>query len=557
MKRLLFLLICFNQFNVNAQFTEKFYHLDSYATEASFDSLVRKEIQTHDSLSESYYLITYPILAGATSWVPQFIRIFNKIKNTNNDIVILYYLNGGLREKDIPLFMKEKLKMTDAEMKKVKTIFNDELYTTISNGRNLVRLQYYFRRKLYYDEAGKWHDVASTNLPEEKITIKQINKIQLKEIDSLLLFERDQIFPFKEDKLLILSDAKNEILELDVNSGVVKPFISINKLFNATDIYCKYFANGDTSACYYAKKLEHKVTSIGRQTLKIDGIKKVNDFLYLSGGIEAFVQDKKDYTFKNEEGEKVTIAASEPSTSYFGLIFKYNLITKQFEIFRLEELPETRKDFPFIYPDCGFFMKQDTIVTGMNTWHKKGINTFNLINLIPKDGSYKPSNKLAPLEIKSPLLADNFNKSFFYTFNEQQYFSINFSKYIYLVGREKPQSSLYGNGSSPYSIEKVPEFVEDTSSSLLVNFSIHDMKPIFNNSYLLIYCDFKGQPIFELKNRMLKTVDIIDAKSIKGLERYYSNNFRIDLLIDNDKIYYKSIDNGEMFLNVFSIQPAK
>jgi hypothetical protein len=55
---------------------------------------------------------------------------------------------------------------------------------------------------------------------------------------------------------------------------------------------------------------------------------------------------------------------------------------------------------------------------------------------------------------------------------------------------------------------------------------------------------------------MLKTVDIIDAKSIKGLERYYSNNYRIDLLIDNDKIYYKSIDNGEMFLNVFSILPV-
>jgi hypothetical protein len=163
---------------------------------------------------------------------------------------------------------------------------------------------------------------------------------------------------------------------------------------------------------------------------------------------------------------------------------------------------------------------------------------------------------LAPLELKSPLLADNYNKSFFYTFNEQQYFSINFSKNIYLVGREKPQSSLYGNGSSPYSIEKVPDFVEDTSSLLLVNFSIHDMKPVLNNNYLLTYCDFKGHPIFELKNRMLKTVDIIDAKSIKGLERYYSNNFRIDLLIDNDRIYYKSIDNGEMYLNIFSILPV-
>ncbi len=89
-----------------------------------------------------------------------------------------------------------------------------------------------------------------------------------------------------------------------------------------------------------------------------------------------------------------------------------------------------------------------------------------------------------------------------------------------------------------------------------MNFSIHDIKPILDNNYLLTYCDYKGQPIFELKNRMLKTVDIIDAKSIKGFERYYSNSFRVDLLINQDKIFYKSIENGEMYLNVFSITKA-
>jgi hypothetical protein len=173
--------------------------------------------------------------------------------------------------------------------------------------------------------------------------------------------------------------------------------------------------------------------------------------------------------------------------------------------------------------------------------------------LVLTNGTYKPASKLAAKEIKSPFLADNFNKSFFYTFNEQQYFSVNFSKNIYLVGRENPQATFYGNGSAPYVIEKVPEFVEDTATALEMNFSIHDIKPILENSYLLTYCDYKGQPIFELKNRMLKTVDIIDAKSIKGLERYYSNSFRVDLLINHDKIFYKSIENGEMYLNIFSI----
>lgn len=554
MKRTVFLIFWIIQLNVKAQFTDKFYHLDAYARESNFDSLIRAEV--NGNLSESYYLITYPVLAGATSWVPQFIRIFNKIKNTKNDIIILYYLNGGLREKDIPLFMREKLKLTDSEIGRIKVIFNDDLYNTISNGRNLVRLQYFFRRKLFYDEAGKWHDVASSYLPEEKINIKLTHKIPLKGIDSLLLFERDQVFPFDDDKLIILSDAKNEILELDINSGVVKPIISITKLYSATDLYCKYFSNGDSSACNYAKALEHKVTSIGRQTLKIDGLKKVDNYLYLFGGIEAFVQDKKDYTFKNEEGQSITIAATEPSTSYFSLVFKYNLNTKHFEVYKLEELPETKKSFPFIYPDCGFIMKHDTIIAGMNTWHKKGPNTLSLINLVLTNGTYKPASKLEPKEIKSPFLADNFNKSFFYTFNQQQYFSVNFSKNIYLVGRENPQSTFYGNGSAPYVVEKVPEFVEDTSTTLEMNFSIHDIKPILDNNYLLTYCDYKGQPIFELKNRMLKTVDIIDAKSIKGFERYYSNSFRVDLLINQDKIFYKSIENGEMYLNVFSITKA-
>lgn len=554
MKPTLLLLFAINFLSLNAQFTSAFYHLDAYKQEASHDSLIRNELD--GKLTESYYLITYPILAGATSWVPQFIRIYNNIKNTNNDIVILFYLNGGLRKKDISLFMKDKLKLSDAEINRIKLVYSDDLYSLISNGRHLVRLQYYFRRNLYYDEAGKWHDVAATTLPQEQLNIVQTHKIKLKGIDTLLLFERDQMFWSKKDKLLIMADAKNEILELDVNTGEVKSIITITNLFTSTDIFCKYFSKEDTAACNYAKNLEHKVTSIGRQTLKIDGVDCIGNYLYLSSGIEAFIRNKKEYSFKNEEGQKVTIAANEPTLSYFGIIFKYDLTNKTCEVFSMQELPETKKDFPYIYPDCGFTMKEDTIIAGMNVWHNKGINTFSLINLILKNGTYTPGKTISPSNIKSPLLADNYNKSFFYTINNKGYFSLNFSGNIYLVGNQNIQSTLYGNGSAPYQTEKVPEFVEDTSG-LEINFSIHDMKPVLNNKYLLTYCDYKNQPILEVKNQDLETIDIIDAKSIIGLERYLTNPFRIDLLIAEDKIYYKSIEQDEMYLNVFSIIPAE
>jgi hypothetical protein len=152
------------------QFDTSFYHRDKWEKEQNFDSLIRVEL--NGKLSNSYYVITYPLLAGTTSWVPQFIKIYNKIKNTKKDIVLVFYLDGSLRKKDIPLFMHDLFKLSEEEIKQIKIIYNDNLYETLTENRHLVRLQYYFRRNLYYNEAGKWHKVTVESLPVEKINIK-------------------------------------------------------------------------------------------------------------------------------------------------------------------------------------------------------------------------------------------------------------------------------------------------------------------------------------------------------------------------------------------------
>lgn len=532
-----------------AQFNSNFYYKDVYSKQNNFDSLIRSELQ--NNLTESYYVITTPLIGATTSWAPQFIQLWNRLKKTQNDIVMLCYTNGGLRKKDMPLFFHKLFKLSDEEIKKIKYIYNDDLYEIVSEKRNLVRLQYYFRRNLYYNEGGKWHDVRGVVLPDEKIKIEQTGKIKLTGIDSLMLFERDALFPFKKDHLLLLADATNEIFDLNTQTGELKSVLLLSNIFTATDLYCKYFAH-DTAACNLAKREEYYYKNINRKVIEVESLKHENGKLILSVSIQTVERDNADYNFKNDEGKKSKIKAGEATLNLHAFIMYYDLATKQFEIYKLNEIPETKERSPYIMDANGLYLIGDTIITTTHSWHKKGDNSLSIVKLIPKKREYYPVEGISPKNKVSGLLQDYYSKNFFYRFNDTDYFSANYSGDIYLVGRDKVQSTFYGNGSKPYSVQKYATFFEDTVTAN-VNFLFHDIKPILNNKYLLAYCKYKGHPIFELKNRMLKTVDIIDAKKIKGLERYLTSKYREDILINEDKVYYKSIENDEMYLNVFSI----
>ena len=532
-----------------AQFDSKFYHREVYQN--NYDSLLR--IQLHNNLTESYYVITYPILGATTSWIPQFIKIFNKIKKTKYDIVLLCYTNGGLRKKDFPFFMKNMLKLSDENIKKVKCIFNDSLYSVVSEKKILVRLQYYFRRHLYYNEGEKWHNINQIAIPHERISIKQTEKIKITGIDSIMLFERDPIYQYKENHLIMLGDAKNEVYDLNTQTGEVTTLLSLKKHFNASDLYCKNFALNDTTKCYFALKNEQNALKYGRKTLMIDDVKYYKNKLVLSISIEAFESNQNNYIFKNDENQIDTIKKGESSLNLFSFIMIFDVETKKFVIYKSNELTETKKCDPYVMTGSGFIMKGDTIVTNSNKYFSNGYTSYGIVSLVKRNNEYFPIEDRLPKDKFSELVSDYYFKNFFFDFNSQIYYSTNITDEIFLLGRNQVQSKFYGNGLKPYKNQKILKFIEDTIEPE-INFLIHEIKPILDDKFVLAFINYKNNYIFELKNRMLKTVDIIEASSIQGLERYLSCKYRTDLYIEKNKIFYKSIENDEMYLNIFTIE---
>lgn len=554
--RLISIILLFTFFGLTckAQFDSSSYYKDTWNKQHIFDSLIRKELK--GNLSESYFVITYPVLAGTTSYASQFIKAYDKIKNTKHDIVVLYYMDGGLRKRDIPLFMHDLFKLSNDDIRKIKIICNDKLYETITEKRNLLRLQYYYRRHLFYNEATKWHKLNLDILPQEKIVIQQTKKIKLSGIDSLLIFEKDAVYPYKKNHLLILSDATNAISDINTETGIVTPILNLLKIYHASDLYCKYFAKNDTAKCNFAKSNEIIYTSVNRKVFRILSVNYHEGKLIMPTGIEVVERDDNDFSFTNDEGNKKVIKAGSAALRPYSFIIHYDLASKDIQFYPINE-QDTSEINTYILPEYGFFFSGDTIITSMHKWYPDRKTTYGLTKLVPNNYAYYLSNTLIPKEKPSGLLHAGYGtKSFFYKFNDQWYFTKNFSEEINLIGRNPVQEKFYGDGHKPYSIQKYAEYLEDTVE-WEINFLFHEIKPVLNNRFLLSYGTFKDEPTFEIKNRMLKTVDIIDAKSIKGLEKYFTCKFREDILIDDDKVYYKSIENDEMYLNIFSISPLE
>ena len=112
---------------------------------------------------------------------------------------------------------------------------------------------------------------------------------------------------------------------------------------------------------------------------------------------------------------------------------------------------------------------------------------------------------------------------------------------------------MYGDGSKPYDIEQYKKVSEETSDSVRLNFEIHDISPILNSQYLLASYLYKGNYIFELKDKELKTQDIIDTKTIEGFQNYIQNGHSNNIIINDNRIYYLALENDDIYLKVFEI----
>lgn len=542
-------------FTVKAQTLKPNFQSDhSYGT--TYDSLIRDEInKSGQSLNESYFVITYIQIGAVTSWAPQFINAYKKVKDQNLDIVVVFHSNGGFRDQDVELFMKRFLALSQAEIDKLKIVFNDSLYTTITGNRHLVRLQYYFRKKLYFDEELKWN--ATEYFPKPIIDLSNPKSTILTEIDTLLIKERDPLVYKNASELWLLTDAKSELNTINTKNGHVTPILNLPRLYKASDLYCQFVVPNDTGKCNYAKSHESYVNSTSRKTVMVDGLHQLKeDSVWLFVSIEVMEANDEEFTFTNEENVKTTFEIGEPVLNVYSFMVKFDITTHQLEFVKVNEYNSLEGEDKYIMYPNGFLYKDSTLITALVGWGEIDAKTIGLIELKFSDSGLTPKTRIAPTTINSSKVNYYFQKSFFVHFAEQEYFMFNCEPQLYLVGRESPQSEFIGDGNMPYQKEVLAAFPEDQVVEKH-NFKIHSVSPILNGQYLMAYINYKGSPILEIKNRMLKTVDVIYLDEDANFKKYNDLEFRDDVLISNDKIYLKVKRNNEITLYTYTISLMK
>lgn len=522
------------------------FDVNSFKQSKNIDSLIR--ISVEEKISTSYFVITYPTIGATTSWAPQFIEIYEKIKSRDEDILLVLMNSGGFRKKDLKYFLKESLKLDSGDINKIRLILNDSLYFSLNSGKHLVRLQYYYRGRQLYNEAEKWHKSDVKIFIPESITLGLPEKKLITSIDDKLLKERDPVFVFDSSNLLILTDTKNEVLLLNRSTGITNTIISRQDLQSATEYYCRYITKGDTSKCNFAKQNAKSIEETMRKTVSIDGLKVIGkDSILLFVNIEVYERNLEEFKFINDEGDKATFKKGEPSLNLYSFVVLFDVRTSVSKSWLLQELPSTKKEDKYLMPELGIQMSDSGLFTTAVGYGTKDENTISVLFLKFDTKSLNYHKTTGPSNLFNPKLYMYHNKNLFFTMFNQNYFMYNCDNNLYLVGRENPQSAFIGDGSAPYALEAFKTYFEANLTER-INFDIQAVSPILSEKYLAALMVYKGEPVLEIKNRMFKTIDILPLNQHEELSTYFKNPFRTDIKIINNSIVFKLIENDEVYL---------
>jgi hypothetical protein len=557
MNKLIGILLLLLSSNLNAQLSRGEYFKEKYPDGSTLDAKVRTRFA--GNLSESYFVITYPTIGASTTYVPQFLKAMKNIRSLNKkntDVVVVFLNENGLRTQDIERFIREVLRQNGAAYDQLKWVVDQPLYEEIVGERSLLRLLYFYRRNLIYNEAEKWNSIRSYDLPGEYFELQAPKKVALKNIDEALILGTDALIPYKNGQLLLTTDLKDEVLVVDPKTGAVEKLFKITDYQQATDLYCALHAKGDADKCAYAKKYAEQWEKAGRQALNLRTAQYRANKIYGFYSLEAFESNESKYVFKNDENTTSTIEKGTPVLNGFGGIYVYDISKDQMQFYALEEPKGQKKnDEVYLNLDSGMYIdKEEHLFTSMSFYPLRK-KTEDLAELeLGADNIYRVRQFLPPYTDKKTedYMGYNNVKDFFFLFDNTILMVYDAEGKIYQVGQEKPRSSFYGNGERPYAQQQYKVLADDQTPSK-INFEIHAVAPVHEN-YLLSYYVYKGQPVFELKNRIFKTLDVVEAQHIPSFNKYSNSEINYNLLISDNTVYFLSVEADQVFLYQYEVK---
>lgn len=535
------------------QSIDKGYKLKEIGT-THFDSLIRHSLD--NEIGSSYFVITYPMAGASTSWGPQFLETYNSVKDEGLDIVVIINNEGGYQYSKIKDFFREIIGLPDSTISLLHFVVDDTLYKEVTKNRYLVRLQYYFRGNLYYDQTKKWHKNSILTLPKEQVSLENPIKYKIEEGESYFLRLKDPLYFLDSSHLLSLSDATNDILRINLKNGNVASVLNISERFSASDLFCKYIVPDDSSLCEFSKSREEYVNSTLRKTVSVDGIYPLSkDSLLITINIEVLEKNRSDFQFANDEGVETTFEEGKEVLNVYTLLAYFDIGTEKLTFLPLKDLPEDTSGSLYTMVENG--IKESTSNQYISSYIDYSIPDSSRIGLvsIELDANVAKQAIIAqPKAIYSPKLDLFFTKSFIFDFAHQTYFLFNCEPHIYKPGRNAIQSELIGDGFPRLSAETFPSFLEDTVETN-IDFLVHSVSPILDGEYLAVFMNYQGRPVLEVKNRMLKTVDVIELNNIPEFFDYIDCKFREDILIANNTLYLKVIDDKDnLYIYAYKIR---
>ncbi|MBS1570840.1 MAG: hypothetical protein JST62_00380 [Bacteroidetes bacterium] len=364
-KKIVILIFIIVSQNLFCQINQKVYYKDLHNNFPDLDSIISERLKIEKN--QSYFVITYPMCAAITSWGNQLYHAYNSIKNRNEKKIIILSNQGGIRKKDINIFLKKILKISDEEISQLTLIWDDELHDKIQNERDLIRLIYIFRGNIYYDEAPKFNVLNENILPTEQLKIIQNQKIFLKIPDSLIIKKNDKIFNYKNGHLLLLNDISNKVYDINILDGKLNLFFDIRKYITPFDLYNdKILKNKSLEKYEFAKKAEKGLKKENRETLQVSKLWYNDGILYGTFSLEIMEISNKEDKFLSDERKELIQKKGKPILQAHQFFFKFNLDKEKLETF-LIDIPDGKEDI-YANIDLGFFVKKDTIYCGVTRY---------------------------------------------------------------------------------------------------------------------------------------------------------------------------------------------
>ena len=170
----------------------------------SFIRVVHPEIH----LSTNFHLFTYPLAGATTTFAPQIIKGMKEIttfpiKRCDEDILFVFDDRGAIAHERIIDYFKKVFLWGDWQINQIKYVFDNQLFSIINKGGELVQQLYFYNGLIQYNKVVKLHSIQEKEIQHAKFSVADEKIIKI--LDTSTIYQtRDDLIPF--DKNSFYSD---------------------------------------------------------------------------------------------------------------------------------------------------------------------------------------------------------------------------------------------------------------------------------------------------------------------------------------------------------------